>query len=117
VHDVQVDLEGGSNWTGSIWEELVGVRVMVEVAHGEVEGVPSDDLMGVGGRAHARCDERVGALDSELRATKSKHVLRRGRLRKERAGGNRFPVHDDFRRVQSNVRCVNFRLRPASFLY
>jgi hypothetical protein len=42
----------------------------------------------VRGRAHAGVDERIGTLDGELGASESKHVLRRGRLRQERASGN-----------------------------
>jgi hypothetical protein len=61
----------------------------------KVEGVSTDDLMRMWGRVHARCDERVGTLDGELRACESKHVLRRGRLRQERAGGESVPMHSE----------------------
>jgi hypothetical protein len=66
---------------------LVGVSTEVNMTYSEVEGVTPDDLMCVRGRPHAWVDERIGTLDSELRASESKHVLRRGRLRKERASG------------------------------
>jgi hypothetical protein len=59
----------------------------VNVTYSKIEGISSDDLMCVRGRAHAGVDERIGTLDSELRASESKHVLRRGRLRQERASG------------------------------
>jgi hypothetical protein len=77
--------------------------------YGEVEGVSSDDLMGVGGWAHAWADKRVGPFDSELRAGKSKHVLRRGRLRQKRASSNSVPKHDGRLCVQcwSGRRCFS----------
>jgi hypothetical protein len=51
--------------------------------------------MGVRRGVHAGSDERIGALDGELRACKSKHVLRRGRLRQERASGKGVPMHGE----------------------
>jgi hypothetical protein len=70
------------------------------VSYGEVERVSSDDLMRVGRWTHARCDERVGTLDGQLRASESKHVLRSGRLRQKRASSKSFPVHDGYCRVR-----------------
>lgn len=36
-----------------------------------IEGVPTDYLVGVRGRVHARTDERIDALDDELGACES----------------------------------------------
>lgn len=87
--------------------------------YSQVEAVPSDDLMRVRRRVCTRCDERIRSLDSELRASKAQHVLRGGRLRKQRARGKRVPKHVWLKRCipteddQKNVRFVSFR--SASF--
>jgi hypothetical protein len=62
----------------------------------KVEGVSSNNLMRMGSRIHAWGDQWVGTLDSELRATKPKHVLRRGSLRQKRTRGKSVPQHDEF---------------------
>jgi hypothetical protein len=46
----------------------------------KVEGVSSDDLMGVRRWVHPRGNERVGAFDGELRACEAEHILRRSVL-------------------------------------
>jgi hypothetical protein len=49
----------------------------------------------VRGRAHARVDKRIGTLYSELRARKSKHVLRQSRPRQKRSGSKSVPKHGE----------------------
>jgi hypothetical protein len=50
---------------------LVGVRA----TNRDIEGVASDDLMGMRSKSLPWIDERVDALDGELRACESEHVL------------------------------------------
>jgi hypothetical protein len=72
---------------------LAGVVDQVYGYYCEIEAIASNDLMSVRGWAHARVDKRVSALNSELRACKSKHVLRGSRLRQKRSGSESFPKH------------------------
>lgn len=51
--------------------------------------------MGVRRWVHPWGNERVSALEGELRACEAEHVLRRGRLRQERACGESVPIHGE----------------------
>ena len=91
---MHVDFEGGSYLAGSIcvWLEIVSM-IRRGRKYGEVEAVSADDLMRVRRRVGTWCDERIRTLDSKLRAPEAQHVLRRGRLREQRARSKSVPEH------------------------
>jgi hypothetical protein len=66
---------------------LVGVRA----TNRDIEGVASDDLVGMRSKSLPWIDERVDALDGELRACESEHVLGGDGLTQKGAGGESFP--------------------------
>ncbi len=74
----------------------------------KIKGVSSNNLMRMGGRAHSRADERIGALDSELRAAKTEHVLRRDRLPQKHNSGESVPQHGEILCVMCRRECENF---------
>jgi hypothetical protein len=73
------------------------------MAYREVEGVSTDDLMGMGSGILAGSNERISTLDSQLRACESKHVLSRDSLAQKGASGEGFFPHgEDFAKTSSN---------------
>jgi hypothetical protein len=65
------------------------------VYYRKIERVSSYNLMRVRGRCLTRIDKRISSFDSELRACKPKHVLRRDRLPQECTDGESVPEHGE----------------------
>lgn len=69
--------------------EIVGRRV-----HGSVEGIPSDDLVQMRRRYGAGVDQRVYAVNDELRAAETQHLQHlSGAMLREKRQGESFPLH------------------------
>lgn len=83
-------------------------RVVVNGFHGDVESVAANDLVHMGRRSDAGLDQRVDAVDNELRALETHHSGAALAFRHEAVGrtclsilrregkreGKRLPVHD-----------------------
>jgi hypothetical protein len=70
-----------------------GFEVVRGRIHGDVERVPTNDLVQVRRVSLARIDEGVDAVDDELRAREAQHVLGYGALRQQRGGNDGCQLH------------------------
>lgn len=81
-------LHKGARSASRLAHHVVGLRV-----HGDVERVSADNLVQVRRVEHSRVDEGVDAVDDELGAGETEHVLARDALCQESGGEERNLLH------------------------